>query len=217
MEIVLGVLLALAVVAFIGYPLVKEQLPAEAEAELSEEAEELYRRKEATYSALKELEFDFKTGKLSETDYHELEERYRSEAVEVLEAIDLLEKEGDAPPRRGPEPILVEAEGAEVVAAATAETEPPVARGRRSRSRGRKPSAPMCPECGSTRNPPGALFCADCGTSLAVDDEETGASSGNGSSGAVEESDDSLVCEDCGAGIKPEHRFCGDCGAEVAS
>ncbi|OFV80691.1 MAG: hypothetical protein A2W26_06905, partial [Acidobacteria bacterium RBG_16_64_8] len=84
------IVLVIAVVAFVAYPFL---LPArgrnEDVEELSGEAEDLYRRKESAYSALKELEFDFKTGKLSETDFEELDAKYRSEALEILEAIDV--------------------------------------------------------------------------------------------------------------------------------
>ena len=90
-ELLVKVLLAVAVVAFIGYPLLRDHLADEEDLELPEEAEELYHRKETTYSALKELEFDYKTGKLSEQDFHELETRFKADALEILEAIDQLE------------------------------------------------------------------------------------------------------------------------------
>lgn len=51
-------------------------------------------RKEAAYSALKELEFDFRTRKLSPEDYEELRAVYRVEAAEVLKAMD----QGATPP-----------------------------------------------------------------------------------------------------------------------
>lgn len=56
---------------------------------------DLLARKEAAYSALKELEFDYRTRKLSPEDYEELRAIYRIEAAEVLKAMD----QGAAPPR----------------------------------------------------------------------------------------------------------------------
>lgn len=49
---------------------------------------DLLARKEAAYSALKELEFDYRTRKLSQEDYEELRAIYRIEAAEVLKAMD---------------------------------------------------------------------------------------------------------------------------------
>ena len=56
---------------------------------------DLVARKEATYSALKELEFDYRTRKLSPEDYEELRTVYRLEAAEILKAMD----QGPASPR----------------------------------------------------------------------------------------------------------------------
>ncbi len=49
---------------------------------------DLLARKEAAFSALKELEFDYRTRKLSPEDYEELRAVYRVEAAEVLKALD---------------------------------------------------------------------------------------------------------------------------------
>jgi hypothetical protein len=49
---------------------------------------DLLARKEAALSALKELEFDYRTRKLSEEDYQELRAVYRVEAAEALKAMD---------------------------------------------------------------------------------------------------------------------------------
>lgn len=49
---------------------------------------DLVARKEAALSALKDLEFDYRTRKLSEEDYEELRAVYRVEAAEVLKAMD---------------------------------------------------------------------------------------------------------------------------------
>ncbi len=49
---------------------------------------DLLARKDAAYSALKDLEFDYWTRKLSVEDYEELRAIYRVEAAEVLKAMD---------------------------------------------------------------------------------------------------------------------------------
>lgn len=56
---------------------------------------DLLARKDAALSALKELEFDYQTRKLSAEDYEELRAIYRVEAAQVLKAMD----QGEAPPR----------------------------------------------------------------------------------------------------------------------
>jgi len=45
-------------------------------------------QKEVAYATLKDLDFDFKTGKLSDEDYQELKTQYEKEAIEILEKID---------------------------------------------------------------------------------------------------------------------------------
>lgn len=56
---------------------------------------DLLARKEAAYAVLKELEFDYRTRKLSREDYEELRAVYRVEAAETLKAID----QGVTPPQ----------------------------------------------------------------------------------------------------------------------
>ncbi|MHB0980882.1 MAG: zinc ribbon domain-containing protein [Thermoleophilia bacterium] len=187
------VLLALTVVGFVGYPLVRGlQASVDDEPEISEELEELYRRKESTYSALKELEFDYKTGKLSEGDFQELDARYRGDALDILEALDLTERgaPATAPRRRG---------GAK----------------KRPRPESAQPAlqAGECAACGRL-NPENARFCASCGVTL----EDMGAvADGEAHSVDENEDDDALACHECGREVEPGHRFCAGCGAEVGS
>jgi len=56
---------------------------------------DLRARKDAALAALKDLEFDYRTRKLSAEDYEELRAIYRVEAAEVLKAMD----QGATPPR----------------------------------------------------------------------------------------------------------------------
>ncbi|MHB1345716.1 MAG: double zinc ribbon domain-containing protein [Thermoleophilia bacterium] len=143
LEMLIKVILALLVVGFVGYPLVRGVWAEEEAPEFSAELEELHRRKESTYSALKELEFDFKTGKLSEGDFNELDARYRGDALDILEAIDSAE--------RGTQPAATRRRAAgprpqPQAAAAVLE-------------------AGECGECGRL-NAEGSRFCAGCGTTL---------------------------------------------------
>jgi rubrerythrin len=56
--------------------------------------EELQTRKNKALSAIKELEFDYRTGKLSPEDYASLRARYEKEAVESMKLLDGLEQRG---------------------------------------------------------------------------------------------------------------------------
>ncbi|HET9294314.1 MAG TPA: zinc ribbon domain-containing protein [Gemmatimonadales bacterium] len=94
-------------------------------------------RKGLALTALKEIEFDRETGKLSDADYAYLKSRYTSAAIEALR-----EEEG----KGGGEAVeRIVAERVRVVRAAAAGT-PAIA----------------CPDCG-IRPEPDALFCSSCG------------------------------------------------------
>lgn len=55
------------------------------------------KRRDEALQAIREAEFDFRLGKLSETDYHDLRNRLEASAVEAIEALEL------EPPRGGKE------------------------------------------------------------------------------------------------------------------
>jgi len=57
--------------------------------------EDLYIQREGTYATLKELEFDFESGKLIAEDYRELRARYSAEAVRILQRIEEMERARD--------------------------------------------------------------------------------------------------------------------------
>lgn len=54
----------------------------------------LLSRKDSIYTAMKDLEFDYKTGKLSDDDYNGLRAKFLAEAAGVLEQIDTLTGKG---------------------------------------------------------------------------------------------------------------------------
>jgi hypothetical protein len=89
-------------------------------------------------AALKEIEFDRATGKLSEADYEQLKARYTAHALAVLRA----ESDRDDVER------MIEAR-VKVLRAADSST------------------FPRCPGCGP-RPEPDALFCSSCGSRVAA-------------------------------------------------
>ena len=98
----LGCLLGLGALAYLLLPIVMDAggQARTVSAERSE-LEDLYIQREGMYSTLKELDFDFETGKLTEEDYRELRARYSDEAVRILQRIEEIEK-ADEIRRAGP-------------------------------------------------------------------------------------------------------------------
>ncbi|MBI4188587.1 MAG: zinc ribbon domain-containing protein [Chloroflexi bacterium] len=52
------------------------------------ELRELRSRRDTAYSMLKELEFDYHSGILTEEDYRDLEEKYKTKALAILSELD---------------------------------------------------------------------------------------------------------------------------------
>ncbi|MEE9400011.1 MAG: zinc-ribbon domain-containing protein [Dehalococcoidales bacterium] len=91
MTVFIAILLTVLTFAFIIYPLFKQRARPVDSIE-DEKLRELRSTRDTTYSMLKELEFDFQSGILTEEDYRELEVRYKKKGVSVLKNIDDLAK-----------------------------------------------------------------------------------------------------------------------------
>lgn len=92
LQLVLVVLILVAV----GIPLFSKLPPKRLFAPLDpaeEEYKHLLVRKEEVLLAIKELELDFKTDKISKPDFEGLHHKLEEEAVDLLEKIDALEKQ----------------------------------------------------------------------------------------------------------------------------
>jgi hypothetical protein len=110
-------------------------------------------------TALKEIEFDRETGKLSDTDYEFLKAKYTGAALEELRL--------DAAAERGPLSDDVEAMiAARMRALRSASASPPSDAAAELLSAGlASGSGPVCRTCGP-RPEPDALFCSTCGRRL---------------------------------------------------
>ena len=73
----------------VAAPLVSGRADAVATAEEAELAE-LEAARDAKYAEIRDAELDYRTGKLSEADWRELDRRLRAEAVQVLHQLDEL-------------------------------------------------------------------------------------------------------------------------------
>ena len=154
MTIFVVVLLTVLSLIFIAYPLFKQKWSVAASNE-DEKFRELHSRRDTTYSMLKELEFDFQSGILTEEDYRDLEARYKRKAISILKDADDLEK--------GTETAGDIEEQVQKLRRAKSnnldkEVEEEVLKLRRSQGK-------FCPQCG-TKSQDDDRFCASCGAKL---------------------------------------------------
>lgn len=155
MLVALGLTLTALTVAFVLYPVARASTLGRRylrETVESDRLADLLARRDAVYQAIRDLDFDRETGKLTAEDHRIMREQLTAEGVAVLQELDRLLE-------------LASPEDLE------AEIEREVAALREQRAAaGRRPSAEelahACPACGQpTRR--GAAFCVQCGASLA--------------------------------------------------
>lgn len=146
-----GGLLAAAVVLYVLLPLIRGQHALLHRTE-EESTEEEYRERLAL-TALRDVEYDYATGKLDEEDYRRLKGELSVEALRVLEGErDRISETPDEPAsgdRRRTDPLEAE-----------------IARIRRGLQEGR-----TCRRCAHV-NPPESRFCGRCGQRLEREDPE---------------------------------------------
>jgi hypothetical protein len=85
---VIELLLVIGTALFVGYPLFKNRDKRD-EIDTTEEGQyqRLIMNKESIDIAINEIDFDYKTGKLSEEDYRELKNRYETKAMAIQKEI----------------------------------------------------------------------------------------------------------------------------------
>ncbi len=88
-------LISLAAVAFIVYPLLKGENSIVQEKRADDGLGDIALRKESVYASLKEVEFDYQTGKLSREDYEGLRSDLESMALSLLKEADRPKEEKD--------------------------------------------------------------------------------------------------------------------------
>ena len=114
------------------------------------ELDRLLNRKAVVYTNLKDLEFEYKMGRLGDEDFKRLEAGYKSEAAGILQKLDNMGVEKD----------LDENIEKDIAASKTKLFSKGQAK-QKSQSQGQ----PRCPSCGADLIP-GKKFCADCGRQL---------------------------------------------------
>ena len=92
LALVLGALLAVVAVAFVARPFLREPAPRSDRLDELGEADrrrlELVEERDRALAALKELEFDHRTGKVTATDYRAQVGPLRRRAAEALKALE---------------------------------------------------------------------------------------------------------------------------------
>lgn len=100
LAVVLGGLLAALCVVWVARPFLREPVVAAGEDRLVEldpvalARLQLAEERDRAFGALKELEFDHRTGKVSDEDYRELVGPLRADAARALTALDENAREG---------------------------------------------------------------------------------------------------------------------------
>ena len=84
LSLAVALFLLAAIVAFVASPLVRRSAQAAASTDGNLP---LLERRDRALAALRELEFDHRTGKITDADYRALLGRLRGEAAEALQAV----------------------------------------------------------------------------------------------------------------------------------
>jgi hypothetical protein len=176
MELVAGIVVAVAALALVLEPLVRGDIDQGASTSPADELDftdiqESESPKIQALLALKEIEFDRATGKLSDEDYGTLKKRYANAALAAIEAEDAeveeAEKVGDDPA----EAAIQRARAAGARKACPTCGPRPEADSAFCSSCGKPlvtPGGPNnCASCGEAV-PAGGKFCANCGTAVGV-------------------------------------------------
>ncbi len=114
------------------------------------ELDRLLNRKAIVYTNLKDLEFEYKMGRLGDDDYKRLEAGYKSEAAAILQKLDQMGVEKDLDERIEKD---IESSKARLFSKAPAKVP------------AKTKVSGQCPSCGAAVVP-GKKFCADCGHQL---------------------------------------------------
>jgi rRNA maturation endonuclease Nob1 len=87
------ILVAIGIVIFVGLPLFEARTGTRlwSHSGSNHRAQDLEERKEAIYTAIKDIEFDYQMGKLSEEDFKELRQQYKEDAMGLLKKIEQIQ------------------------------------------------------------------------------------------------------------------------------
>jgi hypothetical protein len=84
---IIGIFLAILTAIFIGYPLFQKR-QHKIDFALNHRAQEMEARKAEIYAAIRDIDFDYRMGKLSKEDYETLRNQYKTEAISMMKQIE---------------------------------------------------------------------------------------------------------------------------------
>lgn len=162
-------IVAVTAIAYVVMPLFQPSTPLRAEED--DQLAELIERKDETLRSIKEVEFDYHTGKLSEEDFERDDQRLRRQAIGLIRQIEV----------RSPDLTELDASLESTIESRRQVADPVVANGTAPATQAVKlASAPIaapiaasvaadnrvfCHQCGAQARPDDK-FCAKCGTEL---------------------------------------------------
>ncbi len=198
--IAIMVFMVFGVLVIIGYPFVRQRIRKDTILDdINNTEHELMSKKESSYRALRELDFDYRTNKLSDEDYQSLYRTYKADALATIRVLE----EGAVS-----ETILLEKEIEEEIGRRRAMIS------QKTTNTGVSPN--LCSSCGKENTSKGR-FCAYCGAELGNPCKICGSLS----------LPDARFCNHCGAQLKyfcPQcgvdlqdgDKFCSSCGTSVS-
>jgi hypothetical protein len=86
MDMIIGFAFVVAAAAFVAAPFLRTQGPVEIAAAAPRGY--LERQKLDAYAAIKETEFDYRMGKLSDADFAAIRDKYSAQAIEAIAALE---------------------------------------------------------------------------------------------------------------------------------
>ena len=92
MLIVFSVVVSVLVLTVIAYPLIKGVQDTKKKSSVKDQLDQLLLQKESSYLDLKELELDYRIGKLSQVDYEKLRSRLERVSLVLLDEIEQLKQ-----------------------------------------------------------------------------------------------------------------------------
>ncbi len=93
MALLIAPILFIGAVLYIAYPLLQEEKKESAPEDEFTDQEKALREKEDIIESLKDIDMDFRMGKLSTQDYHDLKRDFEQRAVESFQQIQSLQAE----------------------------------------------------------------------------------------------------------------------------
>lgn len=170
LQLVLTALLAVVAIGAVVWPILRPPRPDLANVPANQELAELTAKRDAALRAVKDLEFDYQTGKVSQEDYVVYERTLKAQAVTAIQAVDTYQshQQDSMAAARAELDTALEAQIAALrrTPRTNGHTATTPAAAVAAAEAGDDGSATFCPQCGQGVHA-GDRFCAHCGTTLA--------------------------------------------------